>query len=353
MKKYMIHAGAFFILTILLTGFRNNNSCQNLLSVKTVTTISKANAELPEINIADVTAIQGNKGQSPVEVLIYLSQASPEPVTVEYSTENETAMAGVDYASTSGTIRFDPGETSKWITVMILGEVAADPDEDAVLPATVSLRVQIKKVIGALIKKKSTIINIIKNILKDPRFNQGDKSVYHVRMTYTGYTGETAELSKCPVRSNGRVVLDGIMTGYEKVGDDDPVIYTGTLFMYINIDICSIERLPDGQDEFCSIKVTGCGQVESELELNASAGYGYIKINHDPTKNGGFGRAVAGSCYSQLGDELKMIPNESISSIFNGLQLDMLQERILRKGVYPKQKTAEGEIIVEVVQKIR
>jgi hypothetical protein len=339
---------------ILLTGFKKNNTCKNFPSLKTITTTSKANAELPEINIADVTAIQGTEGQSPVEVLVYLSHAPSEPVTVEYSTENETAIAGVDYVGTSGTIRFEPGETSKWITIMIIGEVAADPDEGVTLPATVSLRVMIKKAKEALIKKKSAIINIIKDILKDARFNQGDKSVYHVRMTYTGYTGETAELSKCPVRSNGRVVLDGIMTGYEKVGRNDPVIYFGSyVFMYINIDICSIERLPNGEDEFCSIKVAGCGEVMSELELNASAGYGYIKINHDPAKNGNFVRAVAGSCYSQLGDELKMIPNESVSSVFNGMQLDMLQERILRKGVYPKQKTAEGEIVVEVLRKIR
>lgn len=349
----MIHAGAFFILTILLTGFRNNNSCQNLLSVKTVTTISKANAELPELHIADATAIQGNKGQSPVEVLVYLSHPAKEPVTVEYSTENETAIAGADYVATSGTIRFEPGETAKWITVMIVGEVAADPDEDAALPAKVSFQVKIKKIIGALIKKKSTIINIIKNISKDPRFNQGDKSVYHVKMTYTGYTGETAELSKCPVRSNGSVVLDGIMTGHEKMGSGDPIIYTGTLFMYINIDICSIERLPNGQDEFCSIRVYGYGQVMSELELDPGAGYGYIKINHDSTENGKFARIVAGTCSSQLADELKMVPNESVSSVFNGMQLDMLQERILRKGVYPKQKNAEGEIVVEVLRKIR
>jgi hypothetical protein len=350
MKHYTIQAAAFFTLMILLTDFKKNNPCQNCASLKTVPTISRANAELPEVNIADATTIQGNKGQSSVEVLVYLSHAAKEPVTVEYGTENETAIAGADYVATSGTIRFEPGETSKWITVMIIGEVAADPDEDAVLPTTLSVRVQIKKVIGALVKQKSAIINIIKNILKDPRFNQGDKSVYHVRMIYKGYTGETAELSKCPVRSNGIVVLEGVLSGYEKVDRYAPLIYTGDLFMHINIDICSIERLPDGEDDFCSIKVGGYGQVRAELEIGR---YGYIKINHDSTKNGKFARTVTGSCYSQLGEELTMIPNESVSSVFNGMELPMFKNDPLRKMVYPIQKTVEGEILVEVVQKIR
>ena len=63
--------------------------------------------------------------------MVYLSQATTEPVTVTYSTEDGIAKSGVDYIATKGSVKFEPGEVAKWITVLIIGEVAADPDEDA------------------------------------------------------------------------------------------------------------------------------------------------------------------------------------------------------------------------------
>ena len=134
MKKYCIHVGVFIAILILLTGFKKNTHQQSFLSAKSMNRNSCASSlsELPEIIISDLTVIQGEKGQSPAEVMVCLSQAASEPVTVEYSTENGTAKAGVDYVSTKGSIRFEPGEIAKWITVSIIGEVAADPDEDAV-----------------------------------------------------------------------------------------------------------------------------------------------------------------------------------------------------------------------------
>lgn len=351
MKKCTIQAGVFFTLLILLPGFKKNNPYQDFSSLKSVTIISKANAELPELHIADATAIQGEKGQTPVEILVCLSAAAAEPVTMEYSTENGSAMAGVDYVAANGSIRFEAGEIAKWITVLIMGEVAADPDEYASLPSSVSLLVQIKKVTGAKIKKKSAIINIIKNILQDPRFNKGDKSAYEVRITYNGYIEDGGgDLKNCPVRPKGYVKLEGILTGNEKVDRDNLVIYTGQLEMTINIDICRVERLPNGEDKFCALQVTGKGVVLAELEMGR---YGYIKIQHDSTKHGQFTKSAGGTCYSQIAEERQMVPNESISSVFNGTELPMLKDWVLRKVTYPKQKTAEGEIIVEVLRKIR
>ena len=168
MKKCTIQAGVFFTLLILLPGFKKNNPYQDFSSLKSVTIISKANAELPELHIADATAIQGEKGQTPVEILVCLSAAAAEPVTMEYSTENGSAMAGVDYVAANGSIRFEAGEIAKWITVLIMGEVAADPDEYASLPSSVSLLVQIKKVTGAKIKKNLRLSILLKIFYRIP-----------------------------------------------------------------------------------------------------------------------------------------------------------------------------------------
>jgi len=92
------------------------------------------------------------------------------------------------------------------------------------------------------------------------------------------------------------------------------------------------------------------------LEIDTFAGYAYIKIDCDTTK---FYRNVVGDCFSQLGDEKQIVPNESISSIFNGSELHMLtdatgrQLRTLRKGVYSHTDVDGNVTSVTVIRKIR
>src|SRR6185503_1651285 len=54
------------------------------------------------------------------------SAPNSQPVTVTFSTANRTANAGVDYQSTSGTLTFDPGETTKTITVAVDGNTTLE-----------------------------------------------------------------------------------------------------------------------------------------------------------------------------------------------------------------------------------
>src|SRR6266536_1493992 len=213
MKKYYIHVGVFIAILLLLTGFKKNTQHQTFLSAKSMNINSCASSfpELPEIIISDLTVIQGDKGQTPAEIMVCLSQMSSEPVTLEYNTENGTAIAGVDYVATKGSIRFEPGEIAKWISVPIIGEVAADPDEDAVLEDEEDIHLLFPKVIGAIAKKQKIIIHIIKNILRNPRFNKGATSAYQVSFEYDGFTTLGWELKDCHVRRNGRVYLNGIL----------------------------------------------------------------------------------------------------------------------------------------------
>jgi hypothetical protein len=50
-------------------------------------------------------------------------------VTLNYSTANGTATVGEDYTAASGTLTFAPGETTKTITVNVIGDTVAEPDE--------------------------------------------------------------------------------------------------------------------------------------------------------------------------------------------------------------------------------
>ena len=84
---------------------------------------------LPSISINDVSIAEGNSGTTNAVFTVNLSAASGQMVTVSYGTADGTATAGSDYVATSGTLTFNPGETTKTITVVINGDTVPEPNE--------------------------------------------------------------------------------------------------------------------------------------------------------------------------------------------------------------------------------
>jgi glucose/arabinose dehydrogenase len=72
--------------------------------------------------INDLTITEGNSGTSVANFTVSLSSARSDTVTVNYATANNTAVAGVDYVATSGTLTFAPGQTSQTLSVGIIGD---------------------------------------------------------------------------------------------------------------------------------------------------------------------------------------------------------------------------------------
>ena len=177
-------------------------------------------------------------------------------------------------------------------------------------------------------------------------------SVYEVRLTYTGYTSLYGTLSNCAIRKNGKVVLSGLLSGVENNDPDYNILYRGVLQLSIDMDICSVTRLANGEDKQCSMTVKGSGPVNTDLEIDTSSGGGYIKIEYQPQALA-FNKSVVGTCdHKQLIEEEDLVPNKSIAAIFNGKELPMLRDRILRVGKYVE-KDGDTEIVVEVLRKVR
>ncbi len=80
----------------------------------------------PTISIAPATQLVSTSATSMVFQLT-LSQTSATPVTVQFQTADNTALAGTDYGAQSGTVTFAPSATTATIAVAVNGNLYADP----------------------------------------------------------------------------------------------------------------------------------------------------------------------------------------------------------------------------------
>jgi chitinase len=84
---------------------------------------------LPTLSIADTSIKEANGGTSQLTFAVSLSQASTSAVTVHYATADGSAKAGSDYGAVSGTLTFAAGQTSRTISVPILGDTTIESNE--------------------------------------------------------------------------------------------------------------------------------------------------------------------------------------------------------------------------------
>jgi hypothetical protein len=83
----------------------------------------------PTASVNDVTVAEGTGGAASTVFTVSLSAPAAQTVTVGYATANGTATAPADYAATSGTLTFAPGVTVQPITVPLVTDSVAEPNE--------------------------------------------------------------------------------------------------------------------------------------------------------------------------------------------------------------------------------
>jgi hypothetical protein len=80
---------------------------------------------------SDVFAVNETDGTATITVT--RTGATTGTTTVDFTTRNGTAAAGVDYGTATGTLTFAPGDTSKTFTVPIVNDSGAEDDETVTL----------------------------------------------------------------------------------------------------------------------------------------------------------------------------------------------------------------------------
>ena len=81
----------------------------------------------PTLSIANVTT--SNENPANLTATVTLSAVSSQTVTVGYATANGTATATADYTAVTGTLTFNPGDTTKTLNVAILADTIDEENE--------------------------------------------------------------------------------------------------------------------------------------------------------------------------------------------------------------------------------
>ncbi|MCA2642153.1 FG-GAP-like repeat-containing protein, partial [Microcystis sp. M087S2] len=111
---------------------RLTNNVSVLLNADPTATVTITDVSQPPISLTinDVTVTEGNSGTTNAVFTVSLSSAASTVVSVNYATANGTATAGTDYtAIPTTTLTFNPGETSKTITVPVNGDNQVELNE--------------------------------------------------------------------------------------------------------------------------------------------------------------------------------------------------------------------------------
>ncbi|MEP4547350.1 MAG: Calx-beta domain-containing protein [Saccharospirillum sp.] len=133
------------VLLIPLTGddqYELNDYFELVLTTETGYELDRArgyilNDDTPRFAMSDVTALEGNSGESQMRFTLTWDEPEPvaEAITLKYRTldsvsvDISAATSGVDYSYKSDSLTFSPGDTTKFIDIPIRGDANYEPNE--------------------------------------------------------------------------------------------------------------------------------------------------------------------------------------------------------------------------------
>ena len=80
---------------------------------------------IPEISVGNTSSSEGNQ----ITFTVSLSEATDQTVTVDYTTQADTAVAGEDFIASSGTLMFTPGDTSEPVRIDTIDDALDEAKE--------------------------------------------------------------------------------------------------------------------------------------------------------------------------------------------------------------------------------
>ena len=230
-----------------------------------------------EIGINDATALEGDLGSdTTVNFTVLLAEVQAEPVVVTYTTASDTAVAGVDFVALTDSVTFMPGETSKMITITILGDDSDEYDE--------TFYVNLIEATNASINDSQGVATIMDNdsaptvMIADIAVTEGDNltktthvtvslsapSGKPISMTYASSLGDGLESSDYMAVSGSLGFNPGETSKTIAVTINNDTVYEGneTIVLTLN-DLVNLSM--DGNDVVANVVIV---ENESKPQIN-------------------------------------------------------------------------------------
>ncbi len=192
---------------------------------------------LPTLSINDVTVTEGDSGTTNAVFTVNLSAASTQTVSVNYATANGTATAGSDYTATSNTLSFAPGQTSKTISVPIVGNTLAEGSESFTLNLSNPTNATISdaQAVGTIID--NDLASVLPQLsINDVTLTEGDNGTTNAVFTVNLSTVSTQAINVSYATANGTATAGSDYTATSNTLSFAPGQTSKTITVQVNGD---------------------------------------------------------------------------------------------------------------------
>ncbi len=222
---------------------------------------------LPALTISDEVVQEGNSGTVNMVFDVTLSPASAGVVTVNYTTVNGTAVAGSDYTAVSDTLTFAIGETSKQITVPIIGDnVDEGSSENFTVQLSGTTNANIDDAQGSGAITDDDTARLSQNV--GPEVWEGDSGMATAVFTVTLST-PAAFVVTVDYEVNSGVGDTGAVAGTDFVNTSGTLTYQpGETTQFINVQV-----IGDTETELDEIFSTLISNANVPISVNGSIGH--------------------------------------------------------------------------------
>jgi hypothetical protein len=126
---YVPQTGDFFDVVVAGSSRSGTFSTVNATGFAVKYLSDRVRLTAPELRISDRTVTEGNSGSVTAKFRVDLSSPSAGTTTVNYQTADGSAKAPGDYATTTGTLTFAPGDTTEFADVPVNGDTIDENNE--------------------------------------------------------------------------------------------------------------------------------------------------------------------------------------------------------------------------------